>query len=304
MSRWELAFLIGGCLLLSLASVAVAWQFDVTEAALLDCYATTPAASQAATCRSLIDWGNVLTGVAPILSNTVAVIPLAVGLFLGAPLVAREIEHRTAPIAWSLSLSRRRWLATRTLPILVLVAVALLVLGQAAELLLRATEPDELGFRHYAMHGPLVAARGLAVFGIGLVVGLVLGRVLPAILVTGLATVALLLALSVGRDQLMREEAVWLPMGDQAEVVAMVYDSGFRSDRTGEVITWDEAYDRYPESFNEMGEGNPPGMTSVWRVVPPDRYPLYVAREVGALAIGVLVTGALAFGLIGRRRPG
>lgn len=304
MSRWELAFLIGGCLLLSLASVGVAWQFDVTEAALLDCYATTPADSQAATCRSLIDWGNVLTGAAPILSGVVTVAPFAVGLFLGAPLVAREIEHRTAPIAWSLSLSRQRWLATRALPILVLVAVALLVLGQAAELLLRATEQNELGFRHYAMHGPLIPARGLAVFGIGLVVGLVLGRVLPAILVTGLATVALLLGLSVGRDQLMRAEAVWLPMGDQAEVVAMIYDSGFRSDATGEVITWDEAYNRYPESFNEMGEGDPPGMTSVWRVVPPDRYPLYVARELAALAIGLLVMGALAFGLIGRRRPG
>jgi hypothetical protein len=153
------------------------------------------------------------------------------------------------------------------------------------------------------MFGPLLAARGLAVFAIGVVVGLVLGRVLPAILVTALAAVALTAGLSIGRDLLMRAESVWIPMDDQAEVVAMVFDSGFRSDTTGEIITWEQAYNEYPEAFNEIAEGAPPGMSPVWRIVPPQRFGLYVAREAGLLTATIVVIGGLGVLLVGSRRP-
>lgn len=137
-----------------------------------------------------------------------------------------------------------------------------------------------------------------------LLVGLALGRVLPALLVTALATVAIAGGISIGRDLLMREEAVWVPMGDQADAVHMVFDQGFRSDATGDVITWEEAYNRYPDSFDEMtGEGGPPGMTSVWKIVPPEAFGLYVAREIGVLLGVSLVAGAATVALVHRRRP-
>jgi hypothetical protein len=303
MGRWELACLIGGSLLLAMTTLGVAWQIPLTEAALLDCLAMTPAAEQATACRSIVDWGNILTAATPILTGMTTVAPFAVGMFVGAPLVAREIEHRTAPIAWSLSLSRRRWLAGRAVPLLVLVAVALAALGQAAEVLLQETNENALGFQQYGTFGPLIPARGIAVFVIGLAAGIALGRVLPSILVTGLATAVLMLGLSVGRDQLMRAEAVWRPADEQANALHMIYDSGFRSDTTGEIITWEQAYNRYPDSFDERAEGGPPGMTSVWKVVPPERHALHAAREVAALAAGTLAIGTLAIGLIGRRRP-
>ena len=304
MQRWELTVLVGGSLLLALAMAVVAWQLALSREALIACYSQ-GAESLSAGCRATIEWGNLLTGAVGTLGAAATVTPFAVGLFLGAPLVSREIEHRTAPIAWSLSLSRLGWLWGRSLPVLVVIGVALLVLGQASELLLQTAEESELGFRHYAMFGPLLAARGLVVFGIGLVVGLAIGRVLPAILVTALATVALVAGLSIGRDLLMREESVWRAVGDQAEAAAvhMIYDSGFRSDATGDVITWEQAYNQFPEAFNQFGEGIPPGMTSVWRIVPPERFGLYVAREIGVLAGAIVLLGGAAVVLVGSRRP-
>lgn len=303
--RFELAALIGGCALLALAMTLVAWQLDLSRETVTACYEVANGPAISASCRSTIEWGNLLSGAVGILGAAATFAPFLLGIFLGAPLVAREIEHRTAPMAWTLSLSRRRWLSGRTVPLLVLVGVALLALGQASDLLLSTAEQAEPGFRHLGMHGPILAARGLAVFGIGVVIGLSVGRVLPAILLTALATAALVTGLQVGRDQLMRAEAVWLPMGDQSEVVAMVYGSGFRSDATNEVITWDEAYEQFPEEFSETtGELNVPGMTAVWLVVPPELYPLFVAREVGALIVTFLVAAGIAIVVVHSRRPG
>ncbi|MFV2065087.1 MAG: hypothetical protein ACC726_16475, partial [Chloroflexota bacterium] len=52
-----------------------------------------------------------------------------VGLILGVPIVAREIELRTTELAWSLALRRSRWLLSRLLPMVVLALVGFVVLG-------------------------------------------------------------------------------------------------------------------------------------------------------------------------------
>ena len=301
--RWEGTFVIGGALLLSAAMAIVAWQLDASRDIVVGCYEQ-PAATLSAECRSAIEWGNTLAGAIGILGAVATVAPFAAGIFMGAPLLSREIEHRTAPMAWSLSPSRPSWLAWRTVPLLVLLLVALLVLGQASAYLHETAEEGELGFRQFGMFGPILAARGIAVFGVGILVGLAVGRVLPALLVTALAAVAIVGGMSIGRDLLMREEAVWVPMADQAEVVHMVFDQGFQSDSTRHVISWDEAYSQYPDSFDPMtGEGGPPGMTSVWKVVPPEAFGVYVAREIGALVALFLIVGVASLGLVRTRHP-
>jgi hypothetical protein len=303
MHRWEGTFFIGGAMLLSAAMAIVAWQLAASRDTVVACYAQ-PTESLSAACRSAIDWGNTLAGAIGILGGVATVAPIAAGIFLGAPLLSREIEHRTAPMAWSLSPSRQRWLAWRTIPLLVLLLVALLVLGQASALLLETAEEGALGFRQYGMFGPILAARGLAVFGVGLGVGLALGRVLPALLVTALATVALVGGMGIGRDLLMREEADWRPMDERANAVHMVFDQAFRSDETGAIITYEQAYQQYPDAFDQFGDGAPPRTTVVWRIVPPEAFGLYVAREIGVLGVVFVVASAAAAALVARRRPG
>jgi ABC-type transport system involved in multi-copper enzyme maturation permease subunit len=240
---------------------------------------------------------------ARVLTGTTAVAPFVVGVFLGAPLVSREIEKRTAPLAWSLSLSRSRWLAGRALPLLVAIAIALLLLGQATEALIRATPPGQIGFPQFGMHGPLIAVRGIAVFGIGVLIGLLVGRMLPAILVTGALVAALVLGLYFMREQLMRAEATWVE-ADQIDLAGvMIYDSAFTDDASGAVISFDEAYRQFPEVFSVEGSGQPPGMTPVYLMTPPERYPAFVVREVGALALVVVLVGGLALWVVRWRRP-
>ncbi|HEV7712958.1 MAG TPA: ABC transporter permease [Asanoa sp.] len=129
--------------------------------------------------------------------------PAVLGIFWGAPLIARELEAGTLRLVWSQSVTRVRWVATK-MGLIVLAAVlatGLLSLAvtwwsspidQAAAL---AGQGQGLGFPHRFM--PLVfGARdivpiGYAVFAftLGVTVGLLVRRTLPAMAIT-LAAVA------------------------------------------------------------------------------------------------------------------
>ena len=129
-----------------------------------------------------------------------AVLPPLVGLFLGVPVVAREIELRTTDLAWSLALRRSRWLLTRLLPMLAFALVALRGPGSSwARRLFSAiavgravTGPDR-----GRLAGP-DAGRPAAfmALGIGVLVGALVGRTMPALLVAAIVV----LALERGRD--------------------------------------------------------------------------------------------------------
>jgi ABC-type transport system involved in multi-copper enzyme maturation permease subunit len=54
-----------------------------------------------------------------------AFLPMLAGLFLGAPLIAREFEQGTHRLVWTQSISRGRWLATKLAMIIIgLIAIA------------------------------------------------------------------------------------------------------------------------------------------------------------------------------------
>jgi ABC-type transport system involved in multi-copper enzyme maturation permease subunit len=280
LQRWEIAVLIGGPLVLAATATFLASQISATDTGAIR-----------------------LAELAPIILGATTVVPFVVGLLLGAPLIAREIEKRTAPMAWSLSTSRARWIGQRAIPLLVAIGIALLILGQATEALVLATPPGKLGFGVLAMHGPLVAARGVAVFCIGVLVGLVVGRTLPAILVTGLLTILLLGGLTFARSELMRAEATWISADEAGYSGVVSYDQAYLDDATGERLSFDEVYLRYPDVFGPTGTGIPPGMRILELTTPQSLYPVFVAREIGALlAVSVLAAGASVW-LLRSRRP-
>ena len=122
--------------------------------------------------------------------------PAVIGLFWGAPLVAREIEARTLPLAWNQSVTRTRWLAVK----LGLVGLAAMATAGLLSLMLTwwSSPIDstlEIPYGHrltLERLGPvLFATRGVVpigyaafAFALGVTAGMLLRRTVPAMAVT------------------------------------------------------------------------------------------------------------------------
>jgi ABC-type transport system involved in multi-copper enzyme maturation permease subunit len=129
----------------------------------------------------------------------VTIVPALVGVFWGAPLVAREIEAGTLPLVWTQSVTRTRWLLTK-------LAVVGAASGLAAGLLslvvtwwarpldsAGATMYDTFGQRHLVPIGYAVFA-----FALGVVVGALVRRTVPAMAVTLFVFVAVRITTTYG----------------------------------------------------------------------------------------------------------
>lgn len=116
-------------------------------------------------------------------------LPFIVGLIGGIPIVAREMELGTAQTAWSLTPSRSRWLGRQMVPVIAVLGIAIAFAAGAASFL--ESYQARTTVTHLILQGPIVVARGLAAFGLGLFVGSVVGRSLPAFLIAAVLSTAL-----------------------------------------------------------------------------------------------------------------
>jgi ABC-type transport system involved in multi-copper enzyme maturation permease subunit len=114
-------------------------------------------------------------------------VPLSIGIFWGAPLIARELETGTHRLVWNQSITRARWLTVK----LAVVTLAAVVLTGALSLLLTwAARPYDsvVGGRFDALIFPArnVVPVGYAVFAVvlGTVAGLLTRRTVPAMALT------------------------------------------------------------------------------------------------------------------------
>jgi hypothetical protein len=124
----------------------------------------------------------------------VAVAPALLGVFWGAPLVARELEHGTHRLVWNQSVTRDRWLAAKLGISALATAVAVGILTTAVSWWAQPIDGAQ-GAQHgslasrltpvsFAMRG--ITPVGYAVFALllGTLVGIVLHRSVPAMAVT------------------------------------------------------------------------------------------------------------------------
>ncbi|SCL19662.1 ABC-2 family transporter protein [Micromonospora rhizosphaerae] len=116
------------------------------------------------------------------------VLPMLVGLFWGAPLVAREVEHGTHRFAWTQSVGRTHWAVVK-LGLVVAVTVTAAVcygLGMSwwVSPLTHAAREGRLGFIVFDLQG--VAPIGYTLFAValGIFAGTLWRRMLPAMTVT------------------------------------------------------------------------------------------------------------------------
>ena len=108
--------------------------------------------------------------------------PGLLGVLVGAPLIARELEYGTWRLAWSQTVPRTRWLATK----LALVTGGLVVAGAAMTAVITwYREPMDRLTGHlfnniYDFEGPVLTAYILCAFGFAVLAGLLLRRSIPA----------------------------------------------------------------------------------------------------------------------------
>jgi len=119
-------------------------------------------------------------------TRIMAVLPLLAGLFVGAPLIARELEFGTHRFAWTQGVSRRRWLLSKTL---LLAAGTILAAGAASLVLMWWRSPfDNLEGRispsGFDVEGIVVPAYALFALALGVLAGLVFRRTVAAMTAT------------------------------------------------------------------------------------------------------------------------
>ena len=146
----------------------------------------------AASCRSLHTqlWEMHMT-IAPYLGY-LTITTVLVAAFWGAPFVSREVESGTAALAWSQSVSRQRWFASRLIVSVAVLGVLGLILGFAVTWWLAsfaaASQAGDNILDTVDMHGPLLPALWIAGLLIGVLIGTVVPRALPAMAITAVVT--------------------------------------------------------------------------------------------------------------------
>jgi hypothetical protein len=134
-----------------------------------------------------------------LLGPVLLAVPLLIGIFWGAPLLARELESGTYRLAWTQSITRTRWLAVK-------IAVVGLVSIAVTELLsLMVTwwfSPiDRVNMNRFALsvfdeRGIVAIGYAAFAFAVGLTAGALIRRTLPAMATTLLAFVGARLAVT------------------------------------------------------------------------------------------------------------
>ena len=126
------------------------------------------------------------------LGNLVIAVPVLVGMFWGAPLVARELETGTHRLVWTQSVTRTRWLAVK-LGLIGLVSVA--AAGLLSLIVTWWSSPiDQLNMNQFTsvfdQRGVVPIGYAAFAFVLGVAAGLLARRTLPAMAATLVAFVS------------------------------------------------------------------------------------------------------------------
>jgi uncharacterized protein YneF (UPF0154 family) len=156
-----------------------------------------PASSYA--CQNLvINFNTAYGATAFTIATLLQVVPALIGAFVGAPVLARELETGTFRYAWTLGVGRRRWTLAKLVPLAVAVTAAAGVFSPLFSWYFQPFFADgsniPLDPKLFGLGGVACAAWTLAGFAIGALAGLLIRRVVPAIAATLAAYAGLTLA--------------------------------------------------------------------------------------------------------------
>lgn len=301
-ARFEILAGLGLSLALTIAMLAVAARLDAIRA--LAC-----AGLQSCEDAAFID---LKIGFAEPLFFGASLVPLVIGLLYGPALVGRELERRSAPLAWSLVRSRVRWLAWRALPAIGLVALLLAGPALAGDRLEAASYPQfdpAQSFYDVGSRGGLIILRGLVALTLGIAAGVIFGRTLPAVLLAGALCIVGLGLAAAARPAWLPREAVPREELDQATpAVPLAFGEGFRLP-DGRLLTFSESAPLRPPEAQEIDSPSYAVwlFNSDWRRVfiglKGERYPEVERREAAVTGAAALLAFGLGLLAVRRRRP-
>jgi hypothetical protein len=133
-----------------------------------------------------------------IVARYLVFLPALIAVFVGAPLLARELEHGTYQLAWTQGVTRRRWLLSQTL--LLALATVLAALALSALVMWWRLPFDRLEGRmspsRFEVEGIVVPAYAVFALALGVFSGALLRRTVPAMTAALAAFVAARLAVA------------------------------------------------------------------------------------------------------------
>ena len=172
---------------------AVAAVLAVTSRTLGSLWTASGVASCGRDCNHAIDNFNALvsSGVTGVIYEVVLAltyaVPALIGVFWGAPLIARELEAGTQRLAWTQSITRTRWLATK----IALVGAASAVTAGLVSWAASSWSARIDTVQNYRITPMIYGARGIVPIGyalfafmLGATMGLLLRRATPAMAAT------------------------------------------------------------------------------------------------------------------------
>jgi hypothetical protein len=222
------------------------------------------------------------------------------GLLVGVTIVGREVETRTAVMAWTLSPSRIRWFVPRVAVAAAAIAVLAGIAGLSLDTLFARLDPGApLGanLRDYELRGWLVPARAVEAFAIGTLAGAVVGRGLQAFIIAILVAVVALGGQYLVANNLNVADATLMAggLGDLSFPDRLV----FRDRTTGELLDPDAAALRlpfdnpaFPDRFQALQYG-----------IRGSDAPIIVGREVATDVLVAIALLGLTARVTNRRRP-
>lgn len=236
--------------------------------------------------------------------------PVLIGLFWGAPVLGREAERGTLVLAWTQSVTRRRWVTVKLGWLALVVTLCGLALGGMVELW-NATFGDADFARRFGDRGMFtttgVAAGGWWLFGfmLGVAGGALFRRLLPAMAVTvAVFFVVLFFVMELRGDYATPDRVVAEiqeePFGRPADDVLLAGGGWLAPDGTeitdGPLPGCEEVrLAAFQDCLRDAG------YRTVTYLHPADRYWRFQWTEAGLLLAGAAVLAGVAYQRVARR---
>lgn len=165
-------------------------------------------------------------------------LPALVGIFVGAPLFARDLEQGTHQLLWTQSVTRRHWLLVTFLMVLAPVLLAAVIVASLAVWWVIAQGTLTNPWYSFDEQGLVLIAYTTFAFALGSALGVLIRRIVPAMAATG----ALFVGVRVIVEVFLRPVFLSPLRIDQNAPVpdgSWVVSTGY-TDRSGRALTADQ----------------------------------------------------------------